>query len=170
MPYVGRPTCHVPQAPLGEPLCGIDTFGRPGPTGAVLGAVQEAWQLAEELLLQGFVDALDSTFLVGAYAAVGRTSISSAAAATRIASARKSRPRSTRMASGTAPMGPNGASTMIAARIAARMLSRLGVAVMANPVMAREKQSRNSVARGRTTRRSGINTEIASCVWSACHS
>jgi hypothetical protein len=76
---------------------------------------------------------------------------------------KKSLPRSTRTICGNPPAGPYGSSTLIAARSAARMLSRLGEpGVTAVPVTTFVAQSMNPVTHGFTSRPSTSTSTGAS--------
>lgn len=103
-------------------------------------------------------------FKCGEYARSGRASIANDAAARPTALARNSLPRSKRIATGTPPMGPLGASMSIAARSAPSTVSWLGVTASAQPRITRHAWSTNNVAQGITTRPSGNTTCTASWV------
>ncbi len=93
--------------------------------------------------------------------------MTSAASTSRIASAAKSKPRSTRTTAGTPPNGPRAGSCTSAMRSAVSTVPECGVSAMAHPTMARVPSSITLVSHGRTAGPRGGSTRIGRSLWSA---
>jgi hypothetical protein len=161
----------VTASPAARSRRGEPVIQRPvQPPGRITRAAGEPRQPAQQGLVDGAVDPFDLALPVRAesrQAAAGRCS--SAANASRTASAANSRPRSIRTRAGIAPNGPRAGSCTRAIRTAVSTVPACGVSAIAHPASARVASSITVVSHGQHAAPRGGITKIGSCLWSISH-